>query len=508
MSKTTLCILIGLIGILPLQVSAQPLAQGQKKFVGNIISNGFAIRPDFTQYWNQVVPENAGKWGSVETSAGNYNWANLDNTYNFAIGQGYPYKHHNLIWGQQQPSFLGGLDSASQYTEVVNWIANSGVRYPNASFCDVVNEPLHAPPSYKNALGGDGTTGWDWVITAFQLAKNFWASKTKLHLNEYSVINDRSANTQFLTIINLLKTRHLIDGIGVQGHNFEVNGGASVATLQANLDNLAATGLPIYITEFDINTSSDSVQLLRYQQIFPVLYNHRGVAGITLWGYAQNEIWQVDAYLLRTGGTERPAMKWLRKYLATPIAPIPVSPISTTDEPRNVRLTWHPAALATSYRVQIATDTLFSTVVVDSMVIDTVKLFAPLAADTKFFWHVSAANDSGVSPYSLASGFTTGNLVVAVSDVPQTPVGFSLSQNYPNPFNPSTTIEFTLPARSNVRLLLINILGQVVQEVASGIFAPGIHTATIDGSHLSSGVYFCRMEAGNFVGIKKVVLLK
>jgi endo-1,4-beta-xylanase len=154
-------------------------------------------------------------------------------------------------------------------------------------FCDVVNEPLHAPPSYKNALGGNGTTGWDWMIKAFELARQYLSPHTELHLNEYSVINDGSANARYIQIINLLKDRGLIDGIGVQGHNFEVNGGASMTTLHNNLNNLAATGLPIYITEFDINEQNDNTQLQRYQTIFPVLFEHPGVYGITLWGYVQ-----------------------------------------------------------------------------------------------------------------------------------------------------------------------------------------------------------------------------
>src|SRR4030042_902031 len=57
---------------------AQPLASGKDKFIGNVISNGYSIRPDFSKYWNQVTPENAGKWGSAEPTQGNFNWTQLD----------------------------------------------------------------------------------------------------------------------------------------------------------------------------------------------------------------------------------------------------------------------------------------------------------------------------------------------------------------------------------------------------------------------------------------------
>jgi GH35 family endo-1,4-beta-xylanase len=94
-------LLICIIGLLAMDLSAQPLASRKSKFVGNIIRNGNSIRSNFSKYWNQVTAENAGKWGSVEFSRGSYSWTQLDNIYNYALANGFPYRHHNLIWGQQ-----------------------------------------------------------------------------------------------------------------------------------------------------------------------------------------------------------------------------------------------------------------------------------------------------------------------------------------------------------------------------------------------------------------------
>jgi hypothetical protein len=96
------------------------------------------------------------------------------------------------------------------------------------------------------------------------------------------------------------------------------------------------------------------------------------------------------------------------------------------------------------------------------------------------------------------------------------PGTFALMQNYPNPFNPSTTIEFSVPVRSDVRIVLVNILGQVVKEVVSGDYTAGTYKVRLDASHLASGVYFYKLQAhqkdggqaGNFVDIKKMVLMK
>jgi endo-1,4-beta-xylanase len=88
-------------------------------------------------------------------------------------------------------------------------------------------------------------------------------------------------------------------------------------TIASNVKLLAATGLPIYISEYDVNEASDSTQLAIYKEQFPIFWNNPDVKGITLWGYVQGIIWRKDAYLVRKNGTERPALKWLTKYVSS-----------------------------------------------------------------------------------------------------------------------------------------------------------------------------------------------
>jgi hypothetical protein len=85
---------------------------------------------------------------------------------------------------------------------------------------------------------------------------------------------------------------------------------------------------------------------------------------------------------------------------------------------------------------------------------------------------------------------------------------FSLSQNYPNPFNPLTTIRYGLPSRSHVTLTVINTLGQSVATLQNGEQDAGSHDVRFDGSHLPSGVYFYRMQAGTYTETKKLLLVK
>jgi hypothetical protein len=97
---------------------------------------------------------------------------------------------------------------------------------------------------------------------------------------------------------------------------------------------------------------------------------------------------------------------------------------------------------------------------------------------------------------------------LSVSNTWGVPTTFSVEQNYPNPFNPSTTIRYGLPNRSHVTLTVYNTLGQQVAFLQNGEQEAGYHDVKFDGSGLSSGVYFYRIESGSFVETRKLILLK
>ncbi len=83
-----------------------------------------------------------------------------------------------------------------------------------------------------------------------------------------------------------------------------------------------------------------------------------------------------------------------------------------------------------------------------------------------------------------------------------------LNQNYPNPFNPLTTITYGLPRKARVSLVVYNSLGQAITTLVNMEQEPGYHQARFDGSNVASGVYFCRLTAGEFVRISKLLLLR
>ena len=105
--------------------------------------------------------------------------------------------------------------------------------------------------------------------------------------------------------------------------------------------------------------------------------------------------------------------------------------------------------------------------------------------------------------YTYGSGNTVSN-----ENWDNTIEGFSLHQNYPNPFNPSTQISFALPAASEVKLRVFDMLGRNVATLVNSRKAAGIHTVNFDAGNLSSGTYIYRLEAGNFTKTRKLMLIK
>ena len=112
--------------------------------------------------------------------------------------------------------------------------------------------------------------------------------------------------------------------------------------------------------------------------------------------------------------------------------------------------------------------------------------------------------------------FLDSSVVVGIEDGADLPIadGYHLAQNYPNPFNPSTTIEFTVPAVSEVELTIYNVRGQRIRTLVSGNMTVGTHQAVWDGSdqhgqHVASGIYLYRLNVGEaFSDIKKMVYLR
>jgi len=109
------------------------------------------------------------------------------------------------------------------------------------------------------------------------------------------------------------------------------------------------------------------------------------------------------------------------------------------------------------------------------------------------------------NPYKSIVHFINGN---NNNNIISIPIEYSLSQNYPNPFNPITKIQFEIPKDGLVNLKVYDVLGREVKNLINEVKSAGRYTVLLEGSDLSSGVYFYRIESGDFVQVKRMILLK
>jgi hypothetical protein len=112
------------------------------------------------------------------------------------------------------------------------------------------------------------------------------------------------------------------------------------------------------------------------------------------------------------------------------------------------------------------------------------------------------------TPVIQTINFTVSGTTSVTAPLTNVVKDYRLEQNYPNPFNPSTMLSFALPQSGLTTLKVYNILGQEVATLLNGFEKSGVHQVLFDAATLSSGVYFYKLQSGNFVQSKKMVLLK
>ena len=134
--------------------------------------------------------------------------------------------------------------------------------------------------------------------------------------------------------------------------------------------------------------------------------------------------------------------------------------------------------------------------------------WSPALADAGKTFVVTVQATDGVATIESTVLLMASSVITGVEEESGVPTDYVLMQNYPNPFNPTTTIRFGLPKDSNVRLSVFNILGQEVTVLVNKQMSAGYQKIEFDASKLTSGLYIYRIQADNFVQIKKMLLMK
>ncbi|MBO5951310.1 MAG: endo-1,4-beta-xylanase [Bacteroidaceae bacterium] len=324
--KPVTCLMTAAACLYGVNANAQ-LSSNPDKFLGNITTRGQVDYGSEKYYtlWNQITPENESKWSSIEGNRDNFNWGGCDASYNYAKQHNFPFKFHTLVWGSQYPGWMDNLSTKDQYEEIVEWMDAIKKRYPQLDMIDVVNEavPGHAPAPYKAALGGDGVTGYDWIIKAFEMAHERWPDAILIY-NDYNTFQWQK--NEFIHLVKTLRDAGApIDAYGCQSHDVT---DMSFSNFKAAMDEIQRElKMPMYSSEYDIGTTDDALQLQRYKEQIPYMWEADYCAGITLWGYIYGATWTTDGNSgIIKDGKDRPAMKWLREYMQTDAAKNAKSP--------------------------------------------------------------------------------------------------------------------------------------------------------------------------------------
>ena len=215
---------------------------GYKSHYTGIYPNGTAtdrllFPSHYTNYWEAVTCNNPFKWRPNQSTAsqansGTFNFnisGAADYVYNYTIDNGMKFFYHNLLWGANQgyPEWFDGLSEADSKIAFNNWLSAIQNKYTGIAGINVLNEiaPGHQDSGttiLRNQLGGNGSTGHDWVIYVFERAKYYFPN-SKRYINDYGILSNSSTRQYIIDVAKLLKERDLISGIGIQAHYFNVD---------------------------------------------------------------------------------------------------------------------------------------------------------------------------------------------------------------------------------------------------------------------------------------------
>lgn len=228
-------------------------------------------------------------------------------TFNWLYDNGFGIRGHNLVWpgwkfnhratraiADQNPEMFGDFIKA-QFLERMTFTNGRVIAW------DVVNEPMHERDFFKILDEDKAMVEW------FQLAKTL-DPQAQLFINEYSMLNcvQSAENVKaYIAMIQNLRSKGApIEAIGVQGH-IGTQPRAPQLVL-SDLDLFVPLGLPVQITEWDVNTKDEELQADYSRDFLIAMYSHPVVSGVTMWGFWEGDHWKKDAALYRTDWSPKP----------------------------------------------------------------------------------------------------------------------------------------------------------------------------------------------------------
>ncbi len=265
-----------------------------------------------------VTPENAMKMNEINPSAGQYQFADIDNLVAFARLNNMQVHGHPVIWHRQLPEWIETANAAELEGHMREYIHRLMNRYrDDIALWDVVNEPIGDSGGYRDSLWYNAL-GETYLETAFHQASTTAPNATLL-LNDFDIaINGPKATTLFTMLNNLLERGVPIDGVGFQLHVFsDFN---QIDEVRANFQKVADLDLDIYITELDVGlreTDDLQAQANVYASLISVCLQQPRCKAIQTWGFTDQYSFRENVHPLMfdTAYQTKPAYQAIQNAL-------------------------------------------------------------------------------------------------------------------------------------------------------------------------------------------------
>ncbi len=308
---------------------------------------------------------------------------------------------------------------------------------------------------------------------------------------------------------------------------FTVVGGASGVPILSNPDN----GMTVYAADVTLSwyVNGSTLGIDEYE----IMYSRSDVwaASVTTTTTSATQsvtiedlipgatyYWKVNSKYTNGGesGYSAPFSFYINTGANGPVQPIVGGPNNVMISQGNPFMTWAlpmSPTQGTTYELELATDENMSSAQVFSNISTTGYIVSNLSSSQTYYWRVRSKTGSDYSYYSGSGKFQTNQALGTEDESSLIPDKFTVEQNYPNPFNPSTTIKFSVPEVSDVRISIYDMLGREVnvlidQELQAGSYDVVWNGTDRSGSKVATGAYIYKIKAGSNVAVKKMILMK
>lgn len=463
-----------------------------------------------------ISPENEAK-GVLQTT--DFLWYTVQDAENYSFRLALDDEFENIVATQDEmedTTFnVSDLEPLTTYywkVQAKNWICTSEWS-STWSFVTVVAPPnLRSPANHSMELPTTVTFEWDTSETA---DKYFIQISKQDDFSETIFDGQTESNTSHSFTLLVYNTKYYWrvqaandDGTSLYSEIWDFTTGIEPAILISPEDNSTDVATPVNFTweEFD-GATSYHLQVAADADFQNLVYEDSAVVE-TQRAVADFESYTDYFWRVRINIDDRAGFwsdEWTFKTgLSTPVLTSPEN--NATDQSLALYLKWEEVKGAIRYHAQLATDENFANIIKEDEAITKLQLgITKLDYETKYYWRVKSINDQDESQWSGTWNFETHD-AGSVDEEPCNCIIDALA--YPNPFNSFVIIKYNLKKESNVKIRIINVYGELIEELHNNWVPAGEHTLKWSPTQSAQGIYFYQISIGEQIITKEIIYIK